>query len=102
MPCPELILPNLIDYRSFSQPPIMDPLTIFGFASVTIMLISYALERRSRVWILIFAIACLSSALYAFLAGTLPFTIVETIWAGVALMRWKGTKPTVDSNISKL
>lgn len=71
----------------------MDIPTLFGFASVTVMLISYALERRSRSWILVFAIACLSSALYALIAGTLPFAIVETVWSIVALVRWKNARP---------
>lgn len=70
----------------------MDSLTLFGFITVTVMLIAYALERRGRIWILIFAIACLFSALYGFLAGTLPFAVVEIIWTVVALRRWMTTK----------
>jgi hypothetical protein len=67
----------------------MDSLTLFGFTSVTLMLVAYALERRGRVWILIFAFACLSSALYGLLADALPFAVVETVWAGVAFKRWR-------------
>lgn len=66
----------------------MDSLTLFGFISVTIMLIAYALERRGRIWILIFAISCLFSSLYGYLSGTLPFAIIEIIWTVVALHRW--------------
>jgi len=66
----------------------MDILTLFGFLSVLVMLLSYTLEDRGPGWILLFAAACLASAAYALLAGTLPFAIVETIWAGVALRRW--------------
>lgn len=66
----------------------MNSLTLFGFTSVTIMLVSYALERRGRVWILVFAFACLSSALYGLLADAMPFAVVETVWAGVAVKRW--------------
>lgn len=76
----------------------MDALTLFGSASVTIMLIAYTLERKSRVWILIFAMGCLSSAIYALLAGTIPFAIVESIWTVVAVIRWKnaGNDPPSD------
>ncbi len=66
----------------------MDSLTVFGAASVTLMLVAYALEHRSTKWILVFACACAASAVYAALAGTWPFTIVEVVWSGVALRRW--------------
>jgi hypothetical protein len=65
----------------------IDPLTLFGVASVSAMLVFYALERRGRVWIVAFAFACWSSALYGWLAGAWPFTIVEGIWGFVALAR---------------
>lgn len=67
---------------------LVDPLTLFGSFAVSIMLVSYALERRSSRWILVFAFACAASALYAALAGTWPFMVVETVWSAVALRRW--------------
>ena len=66
----------------------MDVLTIFGAIAVTIMLVSYALESRSPTWILVFAFGCAASAVYGAMAGTWPFTVVEGIWAIVALRRW--------------
>jgi hypothetical protein len=63
-------------------------LTSFGAAAVTVMLIAYALERRSSWWVLVFAVACAASSLYGWLAGTWPFGVVEGIWALVALRRW--------------
>ncbi len=66
----------------------MDGLTLFGASAVTVMLIAYALERRSPWWILVFAAACAASALYGWLAGTWPFAVVEGIWSVVALGRW--------------
>ena len=66
----------------------MDLLTSFGAAAVTVMLVSYALETRSASWILVFALGCAASALYAALAGTWPFAVVETVWSLVALRRW--------------
>ena len=67
----------------------MDALTIFGLFAVTAMLVTYALEDRSAWYILGFAFACLLGATYGFLQGAWPFGVVETIWAGVALLRWK-------------
>jgi hypothetical protein len=66
----------------------MDALTAFGAGAVTIMLVSYALEHRSNLWILVFAFACAASAIYAGLAKTWPFMVVESIWSLVALRRW--------------
>jgi hypothetical protein len=63
-------------------------LTLFGAVAVTVMMMSYALERRSARWILIFAGACAASSAYGWLAGTWPFGVVEGVWALVALRRW--------------
>lgn len=67
----------------------MSTLTLFGAATVSAMLIAYALEQRSAWWVLIFALACGGSSLYGFLAGTWPFGVVEGVWALVALRRWR-------------
>jgi hypothetical protein len=64
-------------------------LTAFGVLAVTAMLVFYALEQRSPVFILWFAVACLASSLYGFLQGAWPFGIVEGVWTGVALRRWR-------------
>jgi hypothetical protein len=53
------------------------------------MMLMYALERRGRGFILAFACGCLLSSAYGFAAGTWPFGVVELIWAGVALNRWR-------------
>ena len=66
----------------------MDGLTLFGLLAVTAMLVFYALEKRSRWFILAFAFACLLASAYGFLQGAWPFGLVEAIWAGVALHRW--------------
>ncbi len=66
----------------------MDPLTLFGLVAVTGMLVTYALERRSRWYILAFAGFCALGSAYGFLQGAWPFGVVELIWAGVALRRW--------------
>lgn len=68
----------------------MEPLTLFGLLSVTMMLICYALEDRSHWFILAFAVACVLASAYGFLQGAWPFGLVEAIWAVVALRRWRG------------
>jgi hypothetical protein len=67
----------------------MDPLTLFGLAAVTSMLVCYALEDRNPLFILAFAGACLMASAYGFLQGAWPFGAVEAIWAGVACSRWR-------------
>ena len=66
----------------------MDALTAFGFISISIMLVAYIFEQRSPIWIFIFATACITSSIYGWLAGTMPFAIVEIIWAIVAYIKW--------------
>ena len=67
----------------------MNSITLFGLFAVTAMLIFYALEDRSSWFILAFAGACALGAVYGFLQGAWPFGLVETIWAGVAIWRWR-------------
>lgn len=66
----------------------MDALTLFGLFAVTLMLVTYALEARSRWYILAFAGACALGSAYGFLQGAWPFGLIEAIWALVALRRW--------------
>lgn len=66
----------------------MDSLTAFGLFAVTAMLICYALEDRSRWFIVAFAVACALGYAYGFLQGAWPFGVIEAIWALVALHRW--------------
>ena len=66
----------------------MAPLTIFGLIAVSLMLAFYALEARSRWYILAFAGACVMASAYGFLQGAWPFALVEAVWSVVALHRW--------------
>ena len=66
----------------------MDRLTLFGLFAVSAMLVCYALEDRSRWFILAFAGACALGSVYGFLQGAWPFGLIEAVWAGVALRRW--------------
>ncbi len=70
----------------------MDGLTLFGLLAVTAMVVCYALEPRSRWFVLGFAGACVLGSAYGFLQGAWPFGVVEAIWAIVAARRWWRSK----------
>jgi hypothetical protein len=53
------------------------------------MMVMYALERRDDRFIAGFAIGCVLSSVYGFLSGAWPFGVVELIWAGVAVQRYR-------------
>ncbi len=67
----------------------MDALALFGLFAVTAMLVFYALEDRSPLFILAFAGACALGSIYGFLQGAWPFGLIEAIWSLVALQRWR-------------
>jgi hypothetical protein len=67
----------------------MDALTLFGLASVTAMLIFYALEDRSPWCVLAFAGSCALGSIYGFLQGAWPFGLVEAVWSAIAVRRWR-------------
>ena len=69
----------------------MDRLTLFGVVAVTLMVVFYGLEHRSRGYVLAFAGSCVLASIYGFLQGAWPFGVVEAIWALVALRRWSTT-----------
>jgi hypothetical protein len=63
--------------------------TVYGVCAVTFMMCMYALERRGRIFVLGFALGCVLSSIYGFLSGAWPFGVVELIWAGIALRRYR-------------
>ena len=67
----------------------MNLLTAFGLFAVTAMVVFYALEPRSPIFILAFAGACLLGSVYGFLQGAWPFGAVELVWSGIAVQRWR-------------
>ena len=72
-------------------------LTVYGVAVLTFMMLMYALESRGSLFVLAFALGCVLSSSYGFLAGTWPFGVVEAIWAVIALERWRRrTRPASD------
>ena len=62
--------------------------TVYGVCAVTFMMVMYALERRGRRFIALFALGCLLSSAYGFLAGAWPFGLVELVWSAVAVRRF--------------
>jgi hypothetical protein len=67
----------------------LNALTIFGLIAVSLMVLFYTLEKRSRWFILAFAGACVLGSVYGFLQGAWPFGAVEAIWSLIALNRWR-------------
>ena len=62
---------------------------IMGTIAISIMVISYALEDRHPLYVAIFAFGCAMAAIYAFLIGSYPFLVAESVWCLVALARWR-------------
>jgi hypothetical protein len=67
----------------------MDALTLFGLASLTAMLIFYALRIAAPgiSWPLRAHARCGSG--YGFMQGAWPFGVVEAIWSVIAIRRWR-------------
>jgi hypothetical protein len=70
----------------------MDALTWFGLFAVSAMLLTYSMEERGHWFVLGFAVACALGSVYGFLQGAWPFGLVEAVWAGVALKRWRSRR----------
>ena len=63
-------------------------LTAFGSVAVGAMFVSYWLESRSRWYVLVFAAASAATAVYSGLVAAYPITVIEALWAMVALQRF--------------
>ena len=66
----------------------MNFLTAFGLFAVSAMLVTYALEERSRWYTLGFAGSCVLGSAYGFLQGAWPFGVLEAVWPLVAFRKW--------------
>ena len=71
----------------------MNGLTLYGLSAVTLMLVFYALERRSYWFVLAFSGSCVLASAYGFMQGVWPFGLVEAVWSVVALRRWWIERP---------
>ena len=65
-------------------------LTLFGSIAVSVMMVSYWLEPRSKWFVLLFAGGSAATALYSGLVEAYPITVIEAAWAFVALRRFVG------------
>jgi hypothetical protein len=63
-------------------------LTAIGSAAVGVMFVAYWLEPRSRWFVLVFAVASAATAVYSGLVAAYPITVIEALWAVVALRRF--------------
>ena len=63
-------------------------LTVFGSIAVSVMLVSYWLEPRSKWFILVFAGGCAATSAYTWFAEVYPIMAIEAAWAFVALRRF--------------
>lgn len=63
--------------------------TAFGVVAAATMVTAYAFESRSRVWIAVFAGACLAVAVYGSITGAWIFATLEVVWAGIAIQRFR-------------
>ena len=73
-------------------------LTAFGVTALTFMMVMYALERRHAAFVLAFACGCGLASAYGFLSGAWPFGVVELIWSGIALRRFRSSASAVASS----
>lgn len=76
----------------------MSPTELLGLVAIVIMVGSYALEKRARIFIAIFAFGCVLAAIYAFLIQSYPFLIAEGVWSVIAARRWWQTKAISHEN----
>ena len=63
-------------------------LTLFGSIAVAIMFLSYWLETRSKWMVLLFAGGSALTSAYSGLVAAYPITVIEALWALVALRRF--------------
>jgi len=63
-------------------------LTVFGVIAVSIMFLSYWTEERSKWLVLVFAIGSGMTSVYSGLEEVYPITVIEGLWAFVALQRF--------------
>ena len=63
-------------------------LTLFGSIAVTIMFLAYWLEPRSKWFVLVFAMGSAATSAYSGLTHVYPITVIEALWAFVALKRF--------------
>ena len=67
----------------------------FGAGAATVMVLAYALERRHRSFVALFAVGSGLSRAYGFAIGSLPLGSVEALWSTLALRRFAAFRPDI-------
>ena len=67
----------------------------FGATAVSVTAVAYALERRHRGFVALFAVGCALSSAYGFASGSVPFGSVEALWSVLALRRFAALRPDI-------
>ena len=62
--------------------------TVFGSVAVGVMFLAYWFEARSRWYVLIFAGGAAATSAYSGLVEAYPVTVIEAVWALVAVRRF--------------
>ncbi len=63
-------------------------ITVFGAIAVAAMFLAYWRERSSKWMVLAFAVASLLTSIYSGLVEAYPITVIEALWAAVAMQRF--------------
>ena len=63
-------------------------ITLFGSIAVSVMMIAYWLEPRSKWFTLLFAGGCVATSAYSWIEEVYPITGIEAAWALVVLRRF--------------
>ena len=71
----------------------MSWVTVYGVSALTFMMVMCWLEYRGPLFILGFALGCLLSSIYGFLAGAWPFGVLEAVWCLIAVRRSAARRP---------
>lgn len=66
----------------------LSTLNLLGALAVTVMMLAYIGEDRSRKYTLLFAASCVGASLYGWFSGTWPFGVIEAVWAFFAFRKW--------------
>jgi len=64
----------------------------FGLLAVVLMVLFYALENTHHSFVLLFALACMGAAVYAYLIKSYPFMFAEAVWSLIALNRYRNLR----------
>lgn len=70
----------------------MPVIEVFGVAGAVTMVVAYALESRATIWIAVFAVGCVATAVYAVITEAWVFVVLELVWAAIASRRFYRTR----------